>query len=82
MLARVAPQGFITCSTWPVTVSVRRIWIGRRHPPLASAILRMESRASGLAIRSARVEVLVIRSPRFRGRRSRQSTSRTVGNPG
>jgi hypothetical protein len=69
-LARVTPHGIITCSAWPVTVSVRRSWTGRRQPPLASAIFRMASRASGVAIRSARVEVVVIRSPRFRGRRS------------
>ncbi len=81
-LTSVAPQGIMMVSDWPLTVSVRRSCTGRRHPPQASAIFRIESRASGIAIRSARVEVVVIRSPRFRGRRSRCPTSRRAGSPG
>ena len=55
MLAKVAPHGTITGTVSPVTVSVRRNCTGRRHPPDASAIFRIESRASGQAARLARV---------------------------
>jgi hypothetical protein len=55
MLARVAPHGTMTGMVSPVTVSVRRSCTGRRHPPTDSAILRIESRASGVAARSVRV---------------------------
>ena len=47
MLASVAPLGTITDTVSPVTVSVRRKCAGRRHPPDASAIFRIESRANG-----------------------------------
>ena len=53
MLARVTPHGTITETVSPVWVSVRRNCSGRRHPPDASAIFRIESRASGWAARSA-----------------------------
>ena len=46
-LARVAPHGTITETVSPVWVSVRRSCTGRRQPPLASAMLRIASRASG-----------------------------------
>jgi hypothetical protein len=43
MLARVVPHGTITDMVLPVWVSVRRSCTGRKHPPLASAIFRIES---------------------------------------
>ncbi len=55
ILASVAPHGTITETVSPVAASVRRSCTGRRHPPDASAIFRIESRASGEVARSARV---------------------------
>ena len=45
--ARVCPHGIRTCSTWPVSISVRRSCTGRRQAPCSAARSLTTWRASG-----------------------------------
>ena len=45
--ARVCPHGMSTCSTWPVSISVRRSCTGRRQAPCSAASSLTTCRASG-----------------------------------
>ena len=75
--ARVCPHGMRTCSTWPVSMSVRRSWTGRRQAPCSAARSLTTVRASGSAIRSARVVRAAVTRHRpsrcLRYRRARRS---------
>ena len=57
--ARVCPHGTSTVSTSPVSRLVRRSWIGRMQAPCSTARSLTTSRASGIAIRCARVVLTV-----------------------
>ena len=46
--ARVCPHGIRTCSTWPVSISVRRSCTGRRQAPCSAARSLTTCRASGM----------------------------------
>ena len=87
--ARVSPHGIRTCSTWPVSISVRRSWTGRRQASFGGRVLDHLA-GHGTAVRSARVVRRRSRQrprqcPRCRvARRSRTGahSARSTGPPG